>query len=257
MPRSLSNEAPHCWAVGWVPGGAQRAVHCRVVPDERVVLVCLHGLAASSRWWLRVLDDLEASGPVVLLDFPLTLPPGEFADWVAMRLERLDPPVDLVGHSLGALVAVRVAALRPELVRRLVLIAPPGIEPQRSPIGYVWSLLASLLRCRPRFLIRLTVDALRAGPRNIVRGWLYIAAADTTSGLTFVRAPTLLVWGARDRLVPSSAARLWQEAMPHAELHVIPGSSHVPMFEAPAELVAAITAFREKGADEFCDPVRM
>ena len=209
-------------------------------------LVCLHGLAASSRWWDRVVGDLRAAGPVHLLDLPRAVPPAELTGWVAGRLEELEAPVDLAGHSLGALVALRVAASRPELVRRLILIAPPGFGPPSSVLGYGWPLLASLLRVRPRFMLRLTADALRAGPRNMLRGGRHIAGADAGAIARRVRTPTLVIWGKRDRLIPSAAGRLWLEAMPAARLRVIEDASHVPMFESPAELVAAISEFRDE-----------
>lgn len=221
-----------------------------VAEDEPAGLVCLHGLAASGRWWRRSVGYLERLGAVTLLDLPRALAPEELAGWVAEGLGRRGAPADLAGHSLGALVAARVAASRPELVRRLILVAPPGIAPRRSVVEYGWPLFRSLLQCQPRFLIRLSADALRAGPRNLVRGSLHIVAADVTSDLASIRAPTLLVWGARDRLVPPSTARLWHEAIRHSRLVIIPGAGHVPMFETPADLAEAINAFREKSLDD-------
>jgi pimeloyl-ACP methyl ester carboxylesterase len=221
-----------------------------VAHDEPTGLVCLHGLAASGHWWRRSVGHLERLGPVTLLDLPRALAPEELADWVAESMGRREAPIDLAGHSLGALVAARVAASHPELVRRLILIAPPGIAPRRSVVEYGWPLFRSLMQCQPGFLIRLSADALRAGPRNLVRGSLHIAAADVTSELASIRAPTLLVWGARDRLVPPSTARLWQDAVRHSRLLIIPGAGHVPMFETPADLAEAINTFREKRLDD-------
>jgi pimeloyl-ACP methyl ester carboxylesterase len=144
-------------------------------------LVCVHGLSGSSRWWTRVAALLDRNGPVVLCDVPRSLKPSEVATWLAERIEELGPPADLAGHSLGALVSVRVAALRPELVRRLVLISPPGVGPPRSPLAYAWPLARSMLGARPSFLVRLTYDGLRAGPRNLARGGLHVARADLTA----------------------------------------------------------------------------
>ena len=180
---------------------------------------------------------------------PRPLRPHELAPWVATRLEELDPPVDLVGHSLGALVAARVAAARPELVRRLVLIAPPGIR-RRPAAAYAWPLARTVLASHPRFLARITRDAVRAGPRNLVRGGLHVAGADVSRELPSVTAPTLLVWGARDRLVPVLDAAAWHEQLPDARLVVLPRASHVPMVESPDELADAIVSFREELLDE-------
>jgi pimeloyl-ACP methyl ester carboxylesterase len=216
-------------------------------------LVCVHGLSASSRWWVRVAKLMEASGPVVLVDVPRSLKPSAVAGWLAGRIEEAGRPVDLAGHSLGALVSVQVAAFRPELVRRLVLISPPGIRPRRSPLAYAWPLAQTVLRTKPAFLARLTYDGLRAGPRNLARGGLHVASADVTAELVAVAAPTLLVWGARDRVVPVDEAPAWLEWLRDARLVVLPGAGHVPMVESPDELAEAMGMFRQEGFDETGD----
>ena len=204
--------------------------------EQQPPLVCVHGLSGSSRWWTRVTALIDRHVPLVLSDVPRSLKPSEVETWLAGRIEELGPPVDLAGHSLGALVSVRVAALRPELVRRLVLISPPGVGPPRSPLTYAWPLARTMLGSRPSFLLRLTYDGLRAGPRNLARGGLHVARADVTAELAAVTAPTLLVWGARDGVVPIEEASIWLERMPDARLIVIPGAGHVPMVDSPVEL---------------------
>ena len=220
-------------------------------------LVCVHGLSGSSHWWTRVAALIEGSRAVVLFDVPRSLRPSELATWLAGRIEELGPPVDLAGHSLGALVSVRVAALRPEFVRRLVLISPPGVGPPRFPLSYAWPLARTMLGARPSFLVRLTYDGLRAGPRNLARGGLHVARADVKAELTAVTAPTLLVWGARDGVVPVQGASAWLERLPDARLIVIPGAGHVPMLESPVELADAIRSFLEERFDEASDHQRM
>lgn len=185
----------------------------------------------------------------MLLDVPRSLRPEEMPGWLGERIEELEPPVDLAGHSLGALVSVRVAALRPELVRRLVLIAPPGIR-SRAAIEYAWPLVSSLVRSRPSFIARLTGDALRAGPRNLVRGGLHARVGGVEEELATVSAPTLLIWGESDRIVPPSDAPLWTDALSDARLMILTGARHVPMYEASDELAEAIAAFREERLDE-------
>ena len=223
------------------------------VNEQQPPLVCVHGLSGSSRWWTRVTALIDRHVPLVLSDVPRSLKPSEVETWLAGRIEELGPPVDLAGHSLGALVSVRVAALRPELVRRLVLISPPGVGPPRSPLTYAWPLARTMLGSRPSFLVRLTYDGLRAGPRNLARGGLHVARADVTAELAAVTAPTLLVWGARDGVVPIEEASIWLERMPDARLVVIPGAGHVPMVDSPFELAEAIRPFLEKRFDEARD----
>ena len=218
--------------------------------NEPRPLVCVHGLSGSSRWWTRVAALIDGPVPVVLFDVPRSLKPPDVATWLAGRIEESGPPVDLAGHSLGALVSARLAALRPELIRRLVLISPPGVGMPRSPLAYAWPLARTMLGARPSFLVRLTYDGLRAGPRNLARGGLHVARADLTAELPAVAAPTLLVWGARDGVVPVDEAATWLERLPDARLIVIPGAGHVPMVESPVELAEAIRSFLEERFDE-------
>ena len=80
-----------------------------------------------------------------------------------------------------------------------------------------------------------------------------MASADVTAELTAVTAPTLLVWGARDGVVPVEQAATWLERMPDARLIVIPGAGHVPMVESPVELAEAIGSFLEERFNEARD----
>jgi pimeloyl-ACP methyl ester carboxylesterase len=93
-------------------------------------------------------------------------------------------------------------------------------------------------------------DALRSGPRNIVRGGLHVSGADVREDLASVVAPTLLVWGARDRLVPPADAAAWRERLPDARSVLLAHAGHVPMVEAPQELGVAIEAFLEERLDD-------
>lgn len=228
-----------------------------VEAHDQPPLVCVHGLSGSSRWWSRVVAPMQASGLVVLVDVPRALKPSDVAGWLAARIEELEPPVDLAGHSLGALASLRVAVLRPELLRRLVLVSPPGIRPRRSPLAYAWPLARTVSRSRPGFLARLAYDGLRAGPRNLARGGLHVSGTDVAAELAAVSAPTLLVWGARDRVVPVDEAPDWLERLRDARLVVIPNAGHVPMVESPDELAQAIGVFRQERLDETTDRDRL
>ncbi len=117
----------------------------------------------------------------------------------------------------------------------------------------MWPLLVTVARSRPALLKRLTADALRAGPRNLVRGGWHASTADVRADLESVVAPTLLVWGARDAIVPPVEGRVWQEALGDARLVVLSRAGHVPMIDAADELADVIVAFREKPLDELGD----
>lgn len=113
-------------------------------------------------------------------------------------------------------------------MRALVLVAPVGAA--RSLPEYVLGLATELGTARPSVVWRLTADALRWGPAALLRG-SWTATRSEFAGE--IEAPTLLVWGERDRLVPAALAGAWLEAIPGARLELIAGAGHVPMLEAP------------------------
>ena len=202
-------------------------------------LVLVHGLAGSSRWWRPLLPYLEGH-EVRAVD----LPRGTIADaagWLASTLEEAGPST-LVGHSMGGLVAAEVAAARPELVERLVLVAPAGAELGSARRHHVLPLVQTVVRSRPRVLFNLALDAARVGPLALWRSTGEVVRA-TVGHLGAVRAPTLVVWGNRDALIPPVRADAYISAIPGARLVVLPHAGHAPMAEAPAELAEAINRF--------------
>ena len=101
------------------------------VAGEGEPVVLVHGLSGSWRWWRPVLEPLTERRRVYVPDLPRLgrrLPAAELTGWFgrwldAAGLER----VDLIGHSLGGLIAAELAAEQPSRARRLALVAPAGI----------------------------------------------------------------------------------------------------------------------------------
>jgi pimeloyl-ACP methyl ester carboxylesterase len=149
----------------------------------------------------------------------------------------------LVGHSLGGLVCARVAALRPELVARLVLVAPAGALERRTIRAHALPLALALTAARPSFLRLLAADALRAGPRTILEAARAVLSDDVLPDLRAIRAQTLLVWGDRDTIVPPSIGELFRAQLPHARLELLAGARHVPMIERPQAFAALLDEF--------------
>jgi pimeloyl-ACP methyl ester carboxylesterase len=206
-----------------------------ILGPMRTVLV--HGLAGSSRWWREVEPRLSGLD-LDAVDLPRR---GleELERWLAARLE---PPSALVGHSLGGLLAARVAAREPDLVQRLVLIAPAGI-PVRGRLAHALPLAHAVAQMGLRFAPVLVRDAARAGPLGLWAGARAAVTTDLRDDLAHVRARTLLVWGDRDRLVPASSAAAWAAALPEARVELIPRTGHVPMVERPEELSRLLRDF--------------
>jgi pimeloyl-ACP methyl ester carboxylesterase len=241
-------------------------------------LVLIHGLATTRQIWSPVTPALSRTRRVVTLDVPgfgdsAPVGPGFELEAVADRIarglaaRRVRAPFDLVGHSLGAGIALTLAATRPRLVRRLVLVAPAGfagLSPRTTQLlsAGVNRLLAVRRTLAPltaldwgrRLLLafaaadgarispsqaRLMVDA-SASARRSAEALATIAAADLRPLLCSVAAPVGVIWGAEDRTIPIRIARVVRDARPDADVVLIARAGHVAMVERPDAFVGAL-----------------
>ncbi|MFJ3489870.1 alpha/beta fold hydrolase [Leifsonia aquatica] len=187
---------------------------------------------------------------------------------LAFELEQLDAvaatlgpePFDLVGVSMGALVAVAWAAARPASVRRLVLyggwasgahVAAPAVR--EHLLGLVeahWGLGSDVLTdvFAPDAGAALRAEIGRyqracstAATARALLGMSY--ALDVSDLLGSVRAPTLVVHREHDRAAPVAEAEALAAGIPGARLVVLPGRSHLPYVGDASALVATIRRF--------------
>jgi pimeloyl-ACP methyl ester carboxylesterase len=229
---------------------AGRRVRWRILGDGPP-LVLVHGLAGSWRWWGGVVPALSQGHAVHLVDLPRFGPlwPGRLrvadaADWLLGWLDAAGlREATVVGHSLGGLLTARAASRRPDLVARLVLVAPAGIPSGRAALGYGLPILEALRTATPAFRRVLLADAVRAGPAALLAGGLHATRADVRAELAGLGTPTLIVWGGRDPVLPARLAARWQECLPHAEVTLLPDAGHVPMVDAPDGVADALLAF--------------
>jgi pimeloyl-ACP methyl ester carboxylesterase len=161
-------------------------------------------------------------------------------DWLdSIGLER----ASLVGHSLGGVIAAMAAATAPERIERLVLADPaifsldPGLR--RHPFGTARAAL-----WMPRDLIPIMLrDAVRAGPLSLGGATVQLLRADEQATLDRIQAPTLVVWGERDTVLPPAVGQRIVERIPDARLVVIPGAGHNVMWDQPEAFNRAVIAF--------------
>lgn len=231
-------------------------IHAVEFGAEGDPLVLLHGLSGSSRWWRRNVAALAQGRRLVLPDvigFGRTrvrgkLPPiAEMADLLAGWMDRLAlAPVDLVGHSMGGQLSVHLAARHPERVRRLVLVDPAGIPRPLTPRNLL-RFAAEVAPPRrwgdPHFLPTIVGDAVLAGPRTLLRAIGHILRDDVRPLLPQVAAPTLVVWGELDTIVPVEHARQFRAGIPDARLAVLRGAAHNPMVDRPDDFNRVVADF--------------
>lgn len=250
-------------------------------PRDAPAVVLLHGFGGSLHAWETWAQGLQATHRVVRYDQPgagLSAPDrlGQYTDVRGMQvlaalLDQLGlQRASLVGHSMGGRLAWRFAAEQPARVHKLVLVAPdgfasPGFAYGQAPeVGWVTGLLRVTL---PRPLLRASLAPAYADPAtmtdDIVARYhdLLLATGNRQALLDRMRqlvlqppepwlaritAPTLLVWGEADRMIPVANAADYQAALRQVQpvaLLRLPGVGHLPQEELPAQSLPAVAAF--------------
>jgi pimeloyl-ACP methyl ester carboxylesterase len=217
-------------------------------------VVMIHGLSGSTRWWIHNIQSLSQHYCVYLIDLPgfgsmrsryTHLSLEQTGPWIVQVMEALHlQQAHLIGHSMGGLLCLWIAAHHPEVVARLVLVSPAVFLPQKqSAFSYMLPLLRGVRDLRPPFLPILAVDALRAGPRVLLRTVNDLLKLDMHKEIKDITVPTLLVWGERDTLVPLSIGYILRQELSQSRLFVIKRVGHTSMFDRPREFNAAVIAF--------------
>ncbi len=249
ITRARAVEA-HAIAAQQVEVRGRRANYLVAGRGEPVVL--LHGLCGSSLWWSRNMESLAWRHRVYALDLPgfgslgrrsrfeLAKAAAWVRDWMrAVGLER----AHIVGHSMGGYIAMRLAATEPQAVARLALVAPAGVPMGRSLVGQLYPLTMAAVRSAPSFLPILAYDTLRAGPLTAARAGIDLLAQDVRDAARQIEAPTLLVWGRHDPLVPPAHGAVLRHQLPNARLLLLDRAGHMPMYDRPRRFNAALLAF--------------
>lgn len=246
-----------------------RGVRLRVFerPGVGLPLLLLHGFGGAA-WNFSELVPLLGERRLIVPDLPghggsAPLPAAPsltpYADAVA---ELLDEPVGVLGHSMGGVVALRLAERRPELVHRLLLAAPAGIS-SATRLGEATLGVAAVVQparmagrfagaiARSRRLKRAVFGGIEVANADLlsgraVHGFLRgptmhedtlsaaraLARDDPRDGLERVRCPTVVLFGGRDRQVPLDDGFEYARRL-GAPLRVIADCGHLLIGERP------------------------
>jgi pimeloyl-ACP methyl ester carboxylesterase len=168
--------------------------------------------------------------------------------------------IDVVGHSLGGMFAAELAAVSPHLVRRLVLVNPFGLwlddQPALDPFGPADEVKAAKWhgdppKDEPTNFVPVADDpyaAILFTAQNLGTATKFmwpIADRGLRRRLPHVDAPTLVVHGTSDGLVPTAYAEEFVRLIPDATLAQIADAGHYPMVEQEAAFVSAVRSFLE------------
>lgn len=219
--------------------------------------------------WLPFLDELAKTHRVIAPSLP-GFPGGPASealdgplDWALAAGDVFDAAdlvgADLIGASIGGALAGEVAAIWPDAVRKLVLIAPFGLFDEKSPVADVFAQqpgkMAHVLSERPQELTQWLAAPEGANPGDweIMTLRAHIAAAsmiwplgDTRIArrLPRISAKTLVLWGAEDRVIPPAYAERFAGLIgKNAKTKLVKGAGHLAAFDQPQRTAKAVAKF--------------
>lgn len=241
-------------------------------------VVMLHGFGASLQTWDAWAEGLASTHRVIRIDLPGSglSPPDPAHDYrdersLQMLTALLDqlglPRVSLVGHSMGGRIAWTFAAQHPERIDKLVLVAPDGFASLGFEYGKptdVPAMLGLMRHVLPKPLLRMNLQAAYARPESLTdavttRYHDLILAPGARQAmldrlqqtvlqepgplLRQIKAPTLLVWGEADAMIPFANARDYLQAVAGSRLVSWPQVGHLPQEEAAEQSLKAVADF--------------
>jgi pimeloyl-ACP methyl ester carboxylesterase len=250
---------------------------------DPVPIVLLHGTSASLHTWEGWAQALKDKRRVIRMDLPgfaLTGPNRQddyaidtYVLFVRAFLDKLGlERVVLGGNSLGGQIAWATAAKMPERVERLILVdasgyPPESVKDQQVPIGFRIMRIPGLRllaeHTLPRGVIESSVRNVYGDPSKVTPELIDLYADMTrregnrhalarrieqgytgdVAQLAKIKAPTLILWGSKDRLVPPEWGQRFAHDIPNAKLVMLEGLGHVPQEEDPARSVAEVRRF--------------
>lgn len=168
----------------------------------------------------------------------------------------------LLGHSMGGMIAAEMACLAPRDLARLVLACPAGLWLDEHPIPDLFAALPfeipGLLFADPGKGAALLTGGLDLNDMEALKEF-YIGNARRlgmagkilfpipnrrlSKRLYRLTAPTLVLWGAEDRLIPPVYARRWAEVVPGATVEILPQAGHMLPYERPEAFAEAVSRF--------------
>ena len=253
-------------------------------------VVLIHGYTDSARDWVPMLPYFSKRFRLILVDIrghgrsskpECCYTRLDFAYDIKLLLDALSVrSADIVGHSLGSIIAQTFAEFRPERTHRVVLISstggrPPGwtAPPQfdfaaeirklqepidaDSPFMIAW--WDSPTPVDAEFIRRERQDA--AGIP--LRVWLAVLEqalsgdndyGDLQSTLPRLKAPALLIWGSQDPIMEEPMRKTLSAALPAAQVKVFEGLGHNPFWEDPRGVADAVNGFLEQKTRTAASP---
>jgi pimeloyl-ACP methyl ester carboxylesterase len=251
-------------------------------------ILFIHGLASYIPAWKHNIADLKSNYRCVAIDLPgygksskgnYDISMDFFAETVKLFCQKMNiHNVILAGHSMGGQIAISTALKYPDLVSKLILIAPAGFETfnkgqkqwfrdvmtvdgvrlttvEQIRVNYAYNFYNmpqdAQFMVEDRIKIRTATDFTKYC-YHITQGVNAMVDSPVFDFLPLIKQKTLCIFGANDNLIPNrflnggeteKFAKMGAERMPFATLHMIPKAGHFVMYEKAAEVNELVKSF--------------
>lgn len=242
-------------------------------------VVLIHGYTDNARDWVPMVPYLSKRYRLILVDIrghgqsskpECCYTRLDFAYDIKLLFDALKiPRADIVGHSLGSIIAQTFAEYWPEHTRRVVLISSTGGRPPGAAAPPQFDFAAEIRKLKEPieadspFMIAwwdsptpVDADFIRRERQDAagipLRVWLAVLDqglsnntlyGDLQNTLPRLKAPTLLIWGSKDPIMEEPVRKTLRDALPQAQVKVFNGLGHNPFWEDPEGVAATINAF--------------
>jgi pimeloyl-ACP methyl ester carboxylesterase len=229
-------------------------------------LLYLHGARGAGRW-LPFMEALSQNFEVIVPEHPgfgQSETPnwldniGDLAYFYLDFIEGLGlDQVHLVGTSLGGWIAAELAVRNQSSLRSLTLVAAAGIHVQGVQKGDIFLWSAEEL-ARNLFYDQKLAEAMLQEQANQEELDIQLRNRLTTAKLSWqprlydvhlakwlhrITLPTLILWGAEDKLIPLQYGPAFRDLIPNARLEILPNCGHLPQVEKTTDFVDRVTRF--------------
>ena len=240
-------------------------------------LVLLHGWGMHSGVWQPLVKRLSKDYMLYLVDLPgmgnsRPIEPYHLYNLADEVAEIIPGVCDVIGWSLGGLVAQSIAVNQPDRIRRLVLVGstPCFVNKEGWDLGvdsanfnafadavnsdYKNTIMQFLtLQCMKANDARTTIKELRKSfelkptptQTTLTRALHILTESDLRNDIAKIRKPTLLIHGDRDTLAPVQAAHWMMQQLPMGFLRVMSGAAHAPFLSHSDAFIDALNQFLE------------
>lgn len=255
----------------YVDAGGSRLHYFEALPPDGtagIPLVLIHGLGSRAEDWAAMMPSLATAGfhvyaPDLLgygrsarpdVAYSVALEESAVVDFMhTVGVEH----ADIDGWSMGGWIAAKIALDHPEMVDRLVLDDSAGIKYQLSfartsfvptdapGLASLTALLTPHPATPPPFVVRAILRKFAENGKIIQKSLdsMESGADLLDSRLGSINQPTLILWGAEDRLIPTSVGETMHRGIPNSVFETVTGCGHLAPSECPKPVLAGTIQF--------------